>query len=391
VTTVAGQSVVTNNERLTILFLVQGLEIGGAERQLVTLARGLRRRGHRVIVVPFYEGGPLRQGLIAERVEILDLKKAGRWDVVPFVFRLLRTIRVVKPEVIYSFLTVPNILLAAIKLLIPGGGTAWGIRSAGMDLSRYDRVIRLTYLVERILAWLPDKIIVNSRAAMSFFESQGYPADRLVAVPNGIDTDYFFFEECGRHDQREAWGFEKDDFVLGFSARLDPIKDHETFIEAVSICKKTNSRLKFVCAGGGPKNRTKNLKELTEKLNLERDLIWAGELKDMRGFYSACDAITLTSYSESFPNGIAEAMACELPPVSTDVGDCRWIVGDAGIIVPPKEPEALAQAWLQLASETKEKHVLRGEKSRQRILDNFSQDTMIAESERVLLKIAQKG
>lgn len=125
-TTVAGQSVVTNNERLTILFLVQGLEIGGAERQLVTLARGLRRRGHRVIVVPFYEGGPLRQGLIAERVEILDLKKAGRWDVVPFVFRLLRTIRVVKPEVIYSFLTVPNILLAAIKLLIPGAARLGG-------------------------------------------------------------------------------------------------------------------------------------------------------------------------------------------------------------------------------------------------------------------------
>src|SRR5574340_1409546 len=104
----------------TILFLARSLDRGGAERQLVVLVKGLVRRGHTVAVVVFFGGGVYEAELAEAGVRVIDLRKKSRWDILPFLNRLVRLLRKERPVVLHSYLDVPNILAAALKPLLPG-------------------------------------------------------------------------------------------------------------------------------------------------------------------------------------------------------------------------------------------------------------------------------
>src|SRR5262245_34804162 len=97
---------------MRITFLVRSLERGGAERQLVALAGGLRGRGHHVGVAVFYGGGPFERDLVAADVGVVDLGKRGRWDMARFVTRLIRTLRSDPPDILHAYMPVADILSA---------------------------------------------------------------------------------------------------------------------------------------------------------------------------------------------------------------------------------------------------------------------------------------
>jgi len=96
-----------------------------------------------------------------------------------------------------------------------------------------------------------------------------------------------------------------------------------------------------------------------------------GERPDVESFYPALDIASLSSYGEGFPNVIGEAMACCIPCVVTDVGDCRRLVGKTGIVVPAKNPEALKKGWEELIEKGKAERNKLGTAARRRILENF--------------------
>src|SRR3569623_1069815 len=121
-----------------ILFLTRSLDRGGAERQLVVLAKGLARRGHAVAVAVFFGGGAYEAELAEDDVRVINLGKQGRWDILPFLNRLVRLLRKERPAVLHSYLGVPNILATIIKPLLPGIRIVWGVRDSHVDLSRYD-------------------------------------------------------------------------------------------------------------------------------------------------------------------------------------------------------------------------------------------------------------
>jgi glycosyltransferase involved in cell wall biosynthesis len=116
-------------------------------------------------------------------------------------------------------------------------------------------------------------------------------------------------------------------------------------------------------------------------LGLSEKLIWAGNSNNPVGVYSALDVLVLPSTTEGFPNVVVEAMACSLPVVVTDVGDCRRIVGDCGLIVPPKNPKALAAAIGQAIDSLPN---WPAERSRKRIQENFSVGAMVDQTLSVL-------
>ncbi|MEK7801721.1 MAG: glycosyltransferase, partial [Pseudomonadota bacterium] len=94
----------------SVMFLARSLERGGAERQLVLLATGLAARGHLVSVAVFYGGGIYEAELASAGVRIVDLRKQGRWDFLPFLCRLVRVLRIERPATLHGYLTVPNVL-----------------------------------------------------------------------------------------------------------------------------------------------------------------------------------------------------------------------------------------------------------------------------------------
>lgn len=374
---------------MRITILARSLDAGGAERQLVVLAAALRQRGHWVSVLTFYPGGAMRPALEAAGIQVSSLDKRHRWDVLGFGKSLVRRLRQDRPDVVHSVLTVPNILAAIMVRLAGRPRLVWGIRSSVMDLSRFDRVSRLSYGIERLLSNLPDAIIVNSQAGLRHYAGAGYPAKRMTVIPNGIDTAIFHPDPAGRDRVRREWGFADHTLLVGLVARLDPMKDHPTFLKAAGLLAKQGN-VHFVCVGDGPTAYQAELSRLAAESGLDGRVLWAGARDDMPAVYSALDLAVLSSTGEGFPNVVAEAMACGVPCVATDVGDCADIVGEPAQLVPPSSPARLAAAMAAVLALPPAERVATGDRGRQRIIDHFSVAAMVERSLEVFAKNGSK-
>lgn len=365
--------------------MTRALRVGGAESQLVLTCRELKKRGIRVKVVVFYQGGTLINKVLEDGIELSAIGKKGRWDVALFFYETLSTLRRERPILVYGYLGGANIVCGLLKVLRPKTKVIWGIRASKMDLTHYDWIRRMEKAVMKFVAFLPDRIVVNSEAGYSEMIRQGYPASKLRLIQNGIDTKSF--RSCRQEGKalRKRWGCKKGhERLVGLVARLDPIKDHETFLKAASILLQKEEDIRFACVGPDWKGRSKSLMEMAGSLRLTKHLFWEGERDDMASVYNALDILTLCSTSEGFPNTVAEAMACQVPCVVTDVGDCAYLVGDTGIVVPPGDPVALARAWEEMLSLDLEEM---GRRARERIVKHFSLERMVDRTVKVFEEV----
>lgn len=376
------ESLVPKGPRL--LLLARSLDRGGAQRQLVTLACGLRARGWDVSVARFYAGDRWEEELRRADVTLHDLRKYGRWDVLAFLFQLGRLLRKERPTILHGYLSTPNLLTILLRPLLPGTRIVWGIRSSNMDLSRYDWLARLTFFLTCKIARLADLIIVNSHAGKDYHIAHGYPEHKMLVIPNGIDTERFRFDAAGRQRLRAEWDVPTKSVLIGLVGRLDPMKDHPTFLRAAALLTQEDTRCRFVCVGDGPPEYANELRREAQAWGLTDWLVWAGGRNDMAAVYSAFDVACSSSFGEGFPNVVAEAMACGRPCVVTDVGDSATIVGNAGLIVPPRDPAALASALtMMLSMSLKERNEL-GTRALQCITNRFSKDQLLDATERGL-------
>jgi glycosyltransferase involved in cell wall biosynthesis len=369
-----------------ITFLARALDYGGAQTQLIALAKGLHHLGHSVQVIVFYPDGPLEKELLETGVAVHSLGKRGRGDVLGFLFRLISVIHHQKPDVLHGYLVLPNILTILLKMASPRTRIVWGIRASKLDLRRYDWLTRFLNRVECALSRFPDLIIVNSHAGLLHAVAQGFPKRRMLVISNGIDTVRFRPDAEAGQRVREEWGLGDDKKVVGLVGRLDPMKDHPTFIRAAAHLTKERSDLRFLCVGDGPSSYRHELIRLCEELRVSEHFIFAGPTENMPATYNAMDIVVSSSYGEGFSNVIGEAMACNVPCVVTEVGDSAWIVGEDGHVVPPKNPRVLKVAVEKLLDDL-DSNGNRGEKIRERIVNHFSIPKLVLATETALLSI----
>lgn len=373
--------------RTEVMFLIRSLDIGGAQRQLGNLALALHRRRVPTEVLTFYPGGPLRTELAGAGILVRDLGKRGRWYVLPFLYRLFRRLRSRRPDVLYSFLPMANIVAVSVAVLVPGTRVVWGVRASHVDLDRYDALSRLAFRLECRLSRWADLIIANSEAGKRYHVARGFPESRVIVVPNGIDVDYFVRTDAGRRVVRAEWGLADDEIVIGLVARVDPIKGHRSFLEAAARLSADNEQVRFVCVGDGAQTDMSDLRALADGLGLGSKVVWAGTRHDMSNVYSAVDVIVSSSHGEGFSNVIAEAMACEVPCVVTDVGDSAWIVGDTGHVVPAGDAEALLRSIADMAARSPRERAALGARARARIASHFSVEILADQTLAILGRI----
>ena len=367
---------------IRIAFLIRSLEAGGAERQLVTLAKALNKENFNVTILCFYSGGILAKDLENTGVKLISLEKQHRWDVLSFSWRLYSEIKRLNPDILHGYLGSGNLLATFLKPALPTTRIFWGVRASNMDLTRYDWLSRVLYRLECFCSRFPDLIIVNSHAGQAYQLAHGFPADKMVVIPNGIDTEKFKPNPNARTKIRSEWGIPANTILVGLVGRLDPMKDHPTFLKAAALLCQVRQDVLFVCIGGGLENYAREMHQLANQLEISEKVIWAGARADVADVYNALDiAVSSSSYGEGFPNVIGEAMACGVPCVATDVGDSAWIVGDTGIIVPPKNPEELVAGWLTCMERDKNKF---GLQVRSRISENFSVKHLVEKTQEVL-------
>lgn len=343
------------------------------------------------MVATFYPEGSLRCDLQAGNVPIITLDKRSRWDALGFMIRLVRLIRQVRPDVLHTYLGTANILGILLKVLSPSMRVVWGMRASNMDLSRYGWLDRVQFRIERMLSPFADAIIANSHAGLSYGVSQGFPQEKLIVVPNGIDTERFSLRPDFRATIRQNWDIPEETAVIGLVGRLDPMKGHPVFLNAASLLLKHRARVHFVCIGDGPPAMVAELSELAISLGIQRHVTWVKSTSAIEHVYGAMDiATSCSTYGEGFSNVIGEAMACERICVATDVGDAKRILGDTGYVVPAGDAAALATAWMQALNLNDDERRIRGRAARERIVKHFALDRMITETTLVLENLAPR-
>lgn len=368
---------------LRIVFLARSLGYGGAERQLGVLASGLQQRGHSVSVVTFYPGGELEPDLRSSGVRIRSLDKHGRWDVATFLARLHRVLREESPNVLHSYLGMANIIAGATRPLFPGVRVVWGERAANMDLSQYDWLSRFSTSLARVLSSTPDLVIVNSRAAFEYAARHGYPRAKMVVIPNGIDAERFTPDPAARRRVREEWQVGTDRLV-GLVARLDPVKDHRTFLSAAAHLAQDRRGVRFVCVGDGDAEYGRAMQRFASELGIADRVRWIPARPDMPAVYNALDIACVSSNSESFPNVLGEAMACGVPCVATNVGDVAWLLGRPASIAPVGDARGLADRVRSLLDLDAESIAAVAREERAHVVAHFSVASLVANTERAL-------
>ena len=272
-------------------------------------------------------------------------------------------------------------MAAILQPFAPGHSLIFGLRSS-LDYRRTDWLQRTVYALETRLARRAAVIVTNSEAGKAAALKRGMAPDRLVVIDNLIDTQAFAPDPAAGTRLRTAWGIPETAPLIGMAARLDPMKGHRTFLDAAKRLLAVRPDTRFVLIGSGPAPYAAALRQAAGQLGLDTALHWAGECADMRAAYNALDLATLSSdEGEGFPNAVAEAMACGVPVVATAVGDTARIVGDTGLVVPPGDPQRLADAWTRLLGADLQNL---GEAARTRILGEFDTGRVIDENVRLL-------
>ena len=186
---------------------------------------------------------------------------------------------------------------------------------------------------------------------------------------------------------RSSWQVPEGAVVIGIVGRIVPVKDYPTFLHAAARLARIRPEVWLASVGSGCAEYVRGLRDLAADLGLEKKIIWPGVLiGELPDAYNAMNIYCSASISEGTSNVILEAMACGVPCVVTDVGDSRMIVGDTGVVVAPRDAQALADGLEQMVDRLANEPQLRAA-VRERIVTSFSIDSLGRNTAKALIDL----
>lgn len=375
--------------RIRIMFLIRQLEIGGAERQLLTLVRGLPVDQFEVTVATMYRSGGLANDFKSlEHVRTISLDKGGRYDAIPFARRLANAIRLTRPDIIHGYMYGAN-EIALLAARLSDAKVVWGIRVSEMDFTKYNRWTRSVFDFGIYASRWVDLVIANSSAGMKHHEHLGMRARRHLVIPNGIDTNRFERDTVAGASWRRQGGIGAKEVVVTMVGRFDPMKDHPTFFSVVRQVIDSGRVVRFVCVGEGGTEATDLVHASAERAGVRNAVTWLKPIANPIGVYSGSDVLVSTSaFGEGFPNVLGEAMACELPCITTTTGDAAEVVGDAKWYTTPRDVVGLTQRLTTLLDIDEAARRELGLQGRSRIRSEFSVEMLVERSATAFRQLA---
>ncbi|MGC4094748.1 MAG: glycosyltransferase [Polyangiaceae bacterium] len=351
--------------RVAIMHVITGLMMGGAEQMLHKQLSLIDRGTFDTTVVSLTDMGILGDAIQSLGVPVHALGMGRGIPDPRAVLRLARLIQRTRPSIVQTWLPHADLIGTLASRLPRPPRLAWNVRGSEMDFSKYRPTTRWSIKCLGRLSRIPDLVVSNSEAGRVAYENYGYKPRRWAVIPNGFDLDRFHPDRTKRDRTRAQLGIPADAFVIALVARFDPMKDHATALAALRLFPEAH----LVAIGKDvvPTNPELAAPDLGGRLHL------LGPRRDVEELLPAFDIATLSSaFGEGFPNVLGEAMACGLPCVGTDVGDNRAVIGDTGLVVPPRNPAALAQAWRELAQAAPERRASLGDAARARVVAHWS-------------------
>jgi glycosyltransferase involved in cell wall biosynthesis len=377
-----GVSMIEGRDRIRLMKFVAIFAIGGTERQVVNIGKGLDRSRF-----------DLRFATLNKVGELLAECEAHSWLVDEYKTRRLyglaamkqqiafaRSLRRERTQILHTYGFYPNVFAVPAARLAGVPVIIGSIRDIG------DTYTFWQHEVQKHCLRLADHIVVNAEAIKRDLVQRGYDEDRLSVIPNGIDCERFRLAGNGEAVRRE-WNIPPGVPVVGVLARLLRIKGQEVFLHAAALIASNNPRVRFVLVGDNNIDHQykAQLKRLAGRLGLADRVLFTGFRTDVPDLLAALSVVVSPSLGlEGLSNSLLESMAAGVSVVATRVGGTPEIVedGENGLLVPPGDPEALAAAVSRLLQDKATAIRLR-ESARRRVFSRYSLEQAVASTQRL--------
>lgn len=383
-----------------IVYLIGNLVVGGAEWQTLYTATRVNQDIFDSKICCLFGGGPLKAYLDQRHVEITILREDSQnssrlWSKPIQRFKsllsLYRYLRQEQPEIVHCFMYAPSVYggIAAKLARIPV------LLTNRVNLGLFKDANPWYQLAENFVNRFTDCVIVNSEAVKAgVLHRETIPPERIRLVYNGVDIrtyQPFPANSCERlRLKKRELGIPETAPVIGILANLIPYKGHHDFLVAAANVRQRYPDAYFVCIGED-RGIQPELEHLCDTLGLRDHVIFTGVVLNVSEILPIFDIQVSASHEEGFAHVILEGMACGKPIVATAVGGTPEAIRDkvTGLLVPPKNPEALATAILALLDQPEWAAQL-GQHARQHVETHFSVDHMITTLERLYLDLLKK-
>ena len=359
---------------MRILHVITSLSTGGAEMMLQKLVRALDPRQYANSVASLTTTMPIGGELQATGVPVIGIGGRGGMLTPRQAWQLVRTYKSIQPDVVHAWMYHSNVasqLMIGLRSRKRRPGLILSVRGALHAPQEQKVTSRLVRALDAAMSSRSDAIIFNSHRAAEQHIALGYDRQKTHVIPNGFDTDRFGPMPADRDRVRFELGC-SDSILIGLVARFDRLKGQRVFLEAARLVADAGSRYRFLLVGRGCDGGNEELSRWVAELSLAGKVHLLGERRDIAAIDNALDVAVCSSISESFPNAIGEAMACGVPCVVTDVGDCAYLVGESGYTVPPRNAQALADAIIRMGELAENDRAAMGARARQRVVAEFS-------------------
>jgi glycosyltransferase involved in cell wall biosynthesis len=378
---------------MKILHVISAFGTGGAEMMLLKLLTAMDSREFSSSVLTLLDRQELQAQVEALGVTVINLGLRGIDYPRPTVLaRLVNEYRRLRPDLVQGWMYHGN--LAAWAGTALGFGSplvCWNIRHSLDDLRHEKWATRMVIRAGGILPGRLNLVLYNSETARRQHARLGYDRHPGLVIANGFDTDQFSPQPSAGAGVRQELGLRQGTPLVGMIARRHPMKDHEGFLKAAALVVRACPGTHFLLAGAGVGLPDTGLRTTIEQLGLSQSVHLLGLRQDTARLNNGLDVAVLSSaWGEAFPNVVGEAMACGKPCVVTDVGDARLIVGETGLVAPPRDPQALAGAIISLLTMDRERREELGRAARKRIVEEYSLTETARRYERVYRDLARK-
>ncbi|HEY3383879.1 MAG TPA: glycosyltransferase [Vicinamibacterales bacterium] len=367
-----------NQDRIRLLQVTHDLEIGGLQRVVATLCRAVDQTRFDVRVLCLRALGPFTANIEQLGIPVTLIPQTGKTDYLSFlkVARILRSERI---DVIHTHNTQPFIDGTLAALLS-------GVRTIVHTDHARDFPDKRRYMVaERVMATFAYRVVgVSEHTSANLQRYERIPGRKIETIPNGIDGSVFDIP-VDREAKRRKLGIPDDAVVLGIGVRLTDQKGITYLLKALPKVVARFPRVVLVVAGEGPLEE--DLRVEAEHLELAGHVKFVGPRTDMPELLKVFDLYVLPSLWEGLPMVLLEAMAAGCPIVATNVGGVSSAIetGVNGMLVPPSDPEGLADAITTLLGDQSLRRRF-AENARQVFEMRFSAETMTRRYERLYLR-----
>ncbi len=376
---------------IKVMQVITTLGTAGAETMLTRVVFGMDGTRFQNEVVSLTDELDLAERIRGVGVRVRTLGMKSRAPNPLLVIRIARWIRESKPDLIHTWMYHANLVGAIAARLAGHVPIVWGIHHNALD-PRVDK--RRTILVNRVCASLSRRIhariVFCTEESRRIHEGLGYAAEKLEVIPNGFDLEQMKPDPNARQFICEELGIPVNAPLIGIAARFHPHKDYRNFIQAAARLHEQMPEAHFLLCGEAITWQTSQLAEWIEAAGIRSCCHLLGRRQDMPRLFAGMDISTTSSLVEAFPLVIGEAMACGTPCVVTDVGDSALIVGETGKVVPPGEPEALAEAWRGLIEAGPEVRRRLGMAARHRVQQYFGLPAVVERYQAIYTQLADE-